>query len=329
MPIFGIKPLTNDKKKYTPNDNIRIKLMNNFIYNISRSMAGCITDKRWFLMTGMRNCGKGVICDYLSNSFEKYIITTNAGNFIYKENRGDEAKANSWIIGCRYCRLCLTNEIAVNNTKNDGFIDGNKIKLFSSGGDSFQVRANYQDEFELKIQCTFMACANDIPNIKPRDCLETCSEYKMSSKFVSEEKLLNTTNQLNNVDYFMTDPSIKSDFIKRQNVKNELVMILFEYYCNGEKAEDKIYEYPSEVIAENDILDDDSKMDDITLLKESFLIDSTNFISNEELKHHINQTLHMNISLGKAKSLLKGIYPLLKLSVKENHIRGISGIKTI
>jgi hypothetical protein len=45
-------------------------------------VAGQIEDKEWILLEGMRDCGKGAICDMIKNAFEDYVKATNSGNFI-------------------------------------------------------------------------------------------------------------------------------------------------------------------------------------------------------------------------------------------------------
>lgn len=305
-PIFGVCD--------SDGDTDREELMNHFLYRLSRVMAGHIEDKRWFLLTGMRDCGKGVLCDLLKNTFEFYIRTTSASNFIFKKSNGDCSKENSWIMDYCYRRLAITNEISVDFNRTD-FVDGNRIKSFCSGGDRMDGRKNFQNEKEFRIQSSLMICSNDMPSFKPTDCLEKCDEYKLTSKFVTDI----SNAPLCNIKYYEADDSIKTEFIKDQKVLNEFVMLLVWYY------KQKVA-YPQSIKTENGLLDDD-KTDTSTMIQEYFFFAPDHFISNEELKVSIS-SIDLNISLSKLKQYLQGLYPGVNLKAKRDGKRGIEGINT-
>ena len=44
------------------------ELLNYFLYRMSRIMGGCIEDKMWVKLEGLRNCGKGLLSDLLKKN---------------------------------------------------------------------------------------------------------------------------------------------------------------------------------------------------------------------------------------------------------------------
>jgi hypothetical protein len=280
-PIFSI---------HNKEDSVNIQLMNNFLYNISRAIAGNIEDKQWLLMQGLRDCGKGVISALLKECFEQYIEFTNIGNFISKNLNTDSAKALSWMLDYQFKRLAITQEISLADKQE---IDGSLIKKFCSGGDYLQARKNNKDEVEFKIQSSLMICCNDFPEISPTDTMEFCREYQIKSKFVNddfpEEKKLNTFS------YFKADPLIK-EFIKRPEVVQEFTLIIMEAYKNK-------VEYPKQIKQELEANEEEEDTQKLFNLFE-FTNDKTDYISNDDLKDALKN--HKIIyAIKKCKILLK------------------------
>lgn len=286
-PIFGINDINIDKERF--------QLMEYFLYRLARSIAGHIEDKKWIVLRGLRNCGKGVISDLLKNTFEFYVGITNSGNFIYKQyDTTDEAKMNAWITEFIFSRIAITQEITLSKNK---YIDGNKIKQFSSGGDIINARTNFKDAMQFKVQSTLMMCCNDLPCIKPNDCLETCDEFLLLSKFINENEI-NDEMKLSNVKYYPRINNIKCDLLQRPDIKNEFVLLLIDYYKRNDIT------YPSNILQENNNIDDNN---DITKLKEIFsqgdINDNNTFITNDDIKlkleeHNIymsNKMFNINI----------------------------------
>lgn len=286
-PIFSI-----DDKEDNFKESDRYKLMEYILYKFARVISGHIEDKNWFKFEGLRDSGKGVFSDLLKNAFGKYIQSTNASNFINK--RGDEdAKSLSWIIDYQFSRLAITQEIQLDEGK---FIDGNKIKKFCSGGDYFSARKNFQDEIEFKIQSALLICCNDMPEIKPTDAIEKCISFKMTSKFVKD---VDKESRFSNFKYYQADGTIKSDFINKDEVINEFVLLLIDYYKRNDT------EYPKTILDNVNELDDE---DDIDKLLSLFTINNdtkNNRINNKELKK-IVQDNNIGMTMKKAKDLLIG-----------------------
>lgn len=268
-PLFSV-----DKSKTEEENNTRRQLMNYFLYKMSRVIAGHYEDKNWFLLTGERNSGKGVITELLNECFGKYVKTTNSGNFqIKKFMAQDSAKANSWIVNLKFVRFLITQEITLNPEKKE-YLCGNTIKKICSGGDYIEGRTNNKDETEFKIQSSLLMCANDVPPVYPSDAMETCKNIYMKSKFIDDDF---KGEKLKNFSYYKKDPTIKTDFIKNNDIKNEFVNILFEAYNNP-------VEYPEILKQEEDEIDDeeDDKQTFFNLF--TFTNSNTDFISNKEIK---------------------------------------------
>jgi hypothetical protein len=303
-PIFSI-----DTKKNNYNQTDRFKLMEYILFKLSRVMAGHIEDKNWFKFEGLRDSGKGILSDLLKNCFGKYVQSTNASNFINK--RGDEdAKSLSWIIDFQFCRLAITQEIELDKGK---FIDGNKIKKFCSGGDYFSARKNFKDEIEFKIQSSLLICCNDMPEIKPTDANEKCIPFKMRSKFVED---VSKDSQYTNFKYYKADKTLK-EYIKKEHVMNEFILILFEYY---KKIDLK---YPQEIL--KDIIEFEDEDDEEKLLN-LFIINqlTSNYIlTNKDIKELLEEH-EITITMKKAKDLLigKGCS-----NFRSSKGRGIKGLK--
>ncbi len=242
------------------------------MYSTANYLSGNTSLKKWSLFQGLRNSGKGIIGDLLKNCFEKYIMTTNSGNFNFKKNVSDSQKNLSWLIDYRFVRIALTSEISIYD---DIKLDGNMIKKFTSGGDYIMARKNFQDEMEFKIQAGLIVCCNDCPPIEPNDALEFCDEYDMKSKFIDND--FDEEDKIKGFTYYKKDNTLKDVFLKRDDIINEIINMFIESYYNE-------VDFPERIKKENDIdnLDDDQykKLSELFI----FTNDSTDVIKNEDLK---------------------------------------------
>ena len=310
-PVFSIDDVEKDQEQ--------VKLLEYFLYRMSRVLAGNIEDKVWILLQGLRNCGKGVLSDLLKNAFEGYIKTTNIGNFITKKLNTDTAKTLSWIIDYQFVRLAITQEsVSSLSLKEKENIDGNMIKKFCSGGDEMEARKNHQDEYTFKIQSALMICCNDCPDIQPSDAMEFCNEFQMKSKFVDKEKLKDPSN-LNTFKYYEKDPIIKSELLNDPEILMEFINIIIEAY-NTPK------EYPQSIkkdLEENEDEDDYTKLFNIFTITDKTTGKDRDFITNEDLKE-ILKSNKIPFTIKKCKMLLKtkGV-----LEDRKDGERGITGIK--
>jgi len=305
-PIFSIKNKDEDKS--------RLELLEYFIYRLSRILAGHIEDKKWILLEGLRNSGKGVITLLLENAFEKYVKITNSGNFIFKDNSQDEAKRLSWMIDYQFTRLAFTQEITINKSKkNCDKVDGNMIKKFCSGGDSIEARKNHENEYQFKIQASLMICCNDMPEITPMDTKEFCEEFQMKSKFLTKEQELTET-KIPSYYYYDADDKVK-EYIKQDNYINAFIQILIDSYNNPCK-------YPLELKKQ---LEEIKEEDDYTKLSNIFIFtdNKSDFITNKRLDE-IFQDNKIPFSSQKSKNLLLSYGAKV---YRNKSSRGLCGIK--
>lgn len=195
-----------------------------FLYYTARGLAGHIEDKAWGVGQGSRNSGKGVIGELLNNSFGGYVSTTNSENFTMKSgNIRDEAKCLSWLIDFMDVRLMITNEITL-DAKGSIVINGNIIKKLSSGGDEIEARKNFQDEIRFKVQVRPLLFCNDLPEIEPKDALETLTKFEFPCQFLND---INKQNPLAKIR--LSDNKIK-DKCKDQNYIDAFTHIIIDAY---------------------------------------------------------------------------------------------------
>ena len=306
LPIFSIKTKEEDP--------MRNRLMEYFLYRMSRIMAGHIEDKKWVLLEGLRNSGKGVLTLLLENAFERYVKITNSGNFVYKELSTDEAKKQSWMIDYQFVRLAFTQEITINkNSKTSNKVDGNMIKKFCSGGDSIEARKNHQDEYQFKLQSSLMICCNDMPDIEPTDTKEFCDEFQMKSKFLTPEQE-ETETKIPTFKYYTADDKVKQ-YVKESNYIDAFIQLLITSYNNP-------VNYPKEIKQQ---LEDVKEEDDYTKLYNLFTITNNkkDFISNNVLQEKIDEKF-IPFTTQKCKQLL---IALGAKADRNKSARGLSCIK--
>lgn len=197
------------------------ELLQPFLHFIARVMAGESQDKLWSICLGERDCGKGVISDLLSNTFQNYVCSINANSLKVDKNNGDEAKKLSWLYHAQYARVLLGNEIANNN-----IIDGNLIKKICSGGDKIQMRCNYTNEINIRIQGTLILFNNDMPKCEPADVFQKLVAFSLPSKFVDE---ITEEDEIKNPHYKLSDSNIKQ-FVNNKKICEAFIHIIIDSY---------------------------------------------------------------------------------------------------
>lgn len=234
-PVFTIKEGRDDYE-------IRTKLYKNFMYHLARAVFGCIEDKNWISFEGLRDCGKGAICDLLKKTFNDYIGICNGETFLNNKNlSNDIAKSNSFLMDYEFCRLILTNEVKQDaDSKSNIVLDGNKIKKIVSGGDFIQARKNFKDEKEFRIQSTLLYCCNDLPDINPQDAKERQKGYFFKSKFIDRDF---KETRLNKFEYYQKDESLKHTFLSNEKIQKAFLIMLIDAFNN-------YVEYPEETLQE-------------------------------------------------------------------------------
>lgn len=134
-----------------------------FILNLARGLAGDVM-KRIFFGLGYGNTGKSTITKAFLKSCGDYIGTFDGNNFAYRNTGSDQASQNRWIMLLKDKRLIFSNEI-----KSTISLNGNAIKMISSGGDPVVGRGHCGNEIEFYLSFLCVVFANDLPKITPYD----------------------------------------------------------------------------------------------------------------------------------------------------------------
>ena len=253
-PIFTADP-GRTKPQTGVTHETQTALRDRFLHKWARIMAGHVEDKDWLVLTGPRNCGKGVIIDLTIGTFAKYVGSTNAENFAVKRTDGDSQKALSFLIPFQWKRAMVASEMELSR-RGEG-LSGTLIKKVNSGGDTLSARSNFRDEIEFHIQATLALVCNDMDEVKPVDTMEKCEMYPMKSKFVQQGE----SKEFQNICYYEADPSVKDVFIKDSKVQNEFVHVLIDAYNHPCR-------FPSEIKLDAHQFTDDLS----TLIKRHFVV---------------------------------------------------------
>jgi len=307
-----INLISNPELRKQIQDRILSPIFNDFVkqdwfmYIVSRMIAGCREDKSIYIVTGKRDCGKGVLSLLLENCFKKYISTIDLSVFAVKTSKGDAGRENSFALALESARIALMNESTT------GELDGNKLKQIFSGGDSIMTRKLHHENEEMKIQASPLLFCNETPRFNCDDVWEKISELHLTSKFVTPD--FPEDEKLSNVDYFPKDDSVKEKLINDPAIINEFILMLFEAYNTPVETPECVKNEKRQNVSE------------LELIKEAFISDPNAFMTNKEIK----VTADM-FGIKKAQKELKRlILGLPKYSVKDHTYmakRGLKGIR--
>ena len=134
-----------------------------FILNLSRGLAGDKM-KRILFGLGASNTGKSTITKALIKTCSDYVGTFDGNNFAYRNTSNDSASQNRWLMLLKHKRLIFSNEV-----KSTISLNGNLIKMVSSGGDAVVGRQHAGNECEFYLSFLCVMFANDLPKIMPYD----------------------------------------------------------------------------------------------------------------------------------------------------------------
>ena len=198
-----------------------------FLNSLSRALAGHIEDKTWFVMMGMRNCGKGIFVKLLQNAFGNFIHTTNASNLLSKKYENtDAAKAQSWIKPLEWTRIAVMQEMKIRGT-----MCGDTIKKVCSNGDSIEVRTNHKDEVQIQCQCTLFIFVNDIPNVSSPDAYQTMQAYKLPMEFKNQSDITDLLARGETPPtHWLAKDSKLDEYIRGKEQIDAFTSIIFEAY---------------------------------------------------------------------------------------------------
>ena len=289
------------------------ELLQPFLHFIARVMAGESQDKLWSICLGERDCGKGVISDLLSNTFQNYVCSINANSLKIDKNNGDEAKKLSWLYHAQYARVLLGNEIANNN-----IIDGNLIKKICSGGDKIQMRCNYTNEINIRIQGTLILFNNDMPKCEPADVFQKLVAFSLPSKFVDE---ISEEDKIKNPHYKLSDNNIKQ-FVNNKEICEAFIHIIIDSY-QSKKVK---------LVVNQQVFVDNFKTDDeFDLFNRNFVITKNNDdrIKSSEIQEWIKKN-NIPMSMAKISNYLTNrgcVHGTHKFNNKA--FKGYKGIKSL
>jgi len=220
-----------------------------FLNCIARALAGEIADKRWYMGLGARDCGKGILCKLLKFAFGNLVRVMQAENLLGKSRSTDAAKAQSWMQDHEYTRIAFSNKMSNTRTgpgAGTGKIDGEIMKRLCSNGNVIEVRKNYTDEIQIRMQMTMFLLANDMPSIDPPDAYQTMHGFKFLSEFHEKIDIDDPTSAIqknwrpkdNDLDTFIKKPLVIDAFTR---------LILSSYTPDKLMAPDVVKEHTSSI----------------------------------------------------------------------------------
>ena len=190
---------------------------------LARALAGDVEDKRFVVLIGETNSGKGCLTQILGDCFG---LGTFVGNYQSKNLQG-ESPTLSWLLQNKNCRIILANEI---NTERP--ILANNIRMCASGGEPITALAKYKNEENFISQATMFLFCNEMPEIKGNDdgdavknrmvYVETEYSYLEKQKY---EEVENTKTKVR-----LADPTLKSEYLKRKEIQEAFVSLVCGAY---------------------------------------------------------------------------------------------------
>jgi hypothetical protein len=190
-----------------------------FLHVIARLMAGHATDdKRWYILRGERNSGKGVLTYLMKEAFNGgHVEEFDADNF-HEKPGGDKAYAFKWVMGINHARLMLSNEFNTSLT-----VSTNNLKSLT-GGDTIKCRIARGHVTSIFMHGSFMCNVNDFPKVDNSDVFQNMEYFHLVNKFKPAEELKShiKTEKL-------ADASIKVKVVEPEIADAFLQLVLEEY----------------------------------------------------------------------------------------------------
>ena len=194
-----------------------------FMKLLARALAGEVKDKRFIVLLGKTNSGKGTLTQLLGDCF-------GLGNFVGNydaKNLQYEAPTKSWLLQNKNSRIILANEINAEKP-----ILANNIKLCANGREPITTQAKYENERNFIPQGTMLLFANEMPRIIGKDAgnavsnrmvyIETEFSYLETQKY--EEMKDDPKVRL-------ADPRLKTEYLKRRDVQEAFASLICKAYA--------------------------------------------------------------------------------------------------
>lgn len=250
---------------------------NLYLQALSRGLAGYTEDKKFYVMKGLRNSGKGVLQEMCIASCGEYVCVYDAP--MSKTNNNQDASDRRWVLttNAHIKRIGFTNEIKDVAGKNELTLDGNEMKkVICSGGDAFTARGHYKDEVTIKNNITTFMSLNNIPTAKPADALENMILFDMPYKFVDKNSVAE------DVMYREADPTIKEKIKTNSRWADIFLYLIFEAF----KSTPVQFSDMSEVNQAETmcVLKEANSNNPIKLFNDAFIRDESGWVSTEDIK---------------------------------------------
>ncbi|CAL6339279.1 unnamed protein product [Bathycoccus prasinos] len=194
-----------------------------FMKVLARALAGEVQDKRFIVLLGETNSGKGTLTQLLGDCFG---LGTFVGNYTAKELQGESATL-SWLMLNKNCRIILANEI---NAEKPILV--NNIKVCANGGEPITGKMLYKNQAHFIPQGTMFLFCNEMPEIKGNDdgdavknrmvYVETEYSYLEKQKY---EEMKNTNPKVR-----LAIPNLKDDYLKKQEVQEAFARFFCKAY---------------------------------------------------------------------------------------------------
>lgn len=276
--------------------------------SLARTLAGCIGDKKFFVCVGETNAGKGVLCDALFNTFGKYIGSFNGSNLTCQgqaQSTEDSLRNKEWLAN-RYCRLIYSNEISMEKK-----LDGNRLKMVSSGGDVMVARNLYQSNISFIPNFTAFLMVNDLPNITPVD-----DAVKERIRVIEFNKRFSTSPKKGEM---KADPLLKSVLIKSKWFQDALLHILINSF------QDKQIDFKHVINSTKEWTETVDDFKTVFLANFEITNNDKDILSNSDIEIFIKD---MNLKISKIK--VSRILTKMGLEkYKSGNKRGFIGVKNI
>ena len=197
---------------------------------ISRTIAGEWSDRIFPIICGLPSSGKGSIGELLRRAFSTLVGSFDAGVLCGSTCKGDIAKENSWKVDKRHKRLLMAHEKPTNR------LHGEKIKQGSSGGDTQTARANYgKKNLDIRFTSHMYSFFNEMAQFtdlkdavkKKIKIITTYAEFLEPDEIEERKKKFNGILPAH---IKPADPTIKTDFLMREEVHQAFAQIVIEHY---------------------------------------------------------------------------------------------------
>lgn len=263
---------------------------------LARAVAGHTEDKRWFVILGDRNSGKGVIEKALRVALgPEYVSTYNIKAFRDTPHASDAEYELKWVYGLRWSRLAFSNESIGKGHK----LDANLIKQVVSGGDPIRLRVPHGMPFSITPQCTLVNNANEMSEVSAKDALETCVVFHCKAKYVDKRTFTSVAEEERPPFWRQGDPSLKQS-LETEEMGNIVWHLLLRYYSRD------LPELPESIQTEADLMKQEDGQDIDSVIDSIFEItgEESDFLSSSDVDSAW-KVLGQQFSLTKMRSKLK------------------------